>query len=89
MKEDTVKKRKKVWRLITNKIKDILYPLIQVTNVEQKLLILSEEKLELDNSMNNSHEDLVLMGSNSLNHAIKAYAHQRSAKKKSDIIPIY
>ena len=75
MKKDTVKKREKVWGLVTDKIKDILHLLIQTTNVEQKLFILSEEKLELDNTMNDNREDLVLMGSNSLNHAIKAYIY--------------
>src|SRR5271168_1828106 len=34
-------------------------------------------------------KDIVPMGSNSLNHAIKAYAQCHSAEKKSDIIPIH
>ena len=48
MKDDTVMKREKVWGYITNKIIDVLHPLIQATNIEQKPLIQVpiEEKLE-------------------------------------------
>ena len=39
MKDDTVKKREKVWGLVTDKIIEVLHPLIQATNTEQKPLI--------------------------------------------------
>ena len=86
IKDDTVIKREKVWGLFIDKIINVLHLLIQVTNIEQKPLIqvLIEEKLEgprgveSDDPMNN----IIPMGSNTLNHAIKAYAQRYSAEKK-------
>ena len=71
---------------VTNKIIDVLHPLIQATNIEQKPLIQVpiEEKLEgprvseSDDPMN----DIIPMGSSTLNHAIKAYTQRHSAEKK-------
>src|SRR5215216_6276218 len=77
MKDDTVIKREKVWGHVTN------------TNIEQKPLIQVpiEEKLEgsrgieSDDPMNDMQNAsrLIPLGSNTLNHAIKAYAQSRSA----------
>jgi hypothetical protein len=91
MKDDTVMKREKVWGHVTNKIIDVLHPLIQATNIEQKPLIQVPIKSELDDPMN----DIIPVGSSTLNHAIKVYAQSHSAEKKSDmqdtsqLIPIY
>src|SRR5215216_6679408 len=91
MKDDTVIKRKNVWGHVTNKIIDVLHPLIQATNIEQKPLIQVPIESKLDDPMN----DIIPVGSNTLDHAIKAYAQSRSAEKKSDmqgaslLIPIY
>src|SRR5215216_5310633 len=41
-KDDTVMKREKVWGYVTNKIIDVLHPLIQATNIEQNLLFKSQ-----------------------------------------------
>ena len=75
---------------VTNKIIDVLHLLIQVTNIKQKPLIQVpiEKKLEglrgteLDDSMN----DIIPVGSNTLNHAIKEYVQSRSAEKKNSQI---
>jgi hypothetical protein len=93
MPDDTVKRRELAWENVTREFKDILIPLLQAVNSEQKplLQIPTEEKPESDDSM----KDIIPVGSNSLNHAIKAYAQCHSAKKKSDmqntlrLIPIY
>jgi hypothetical protein len=90
MKDDTVMKREKVWGHVTNKIIDVLHPLIQATNIEQKpfIQVPIEEKLEghrvseSDDPMN----DIIPMGSSTLNHAIKAYAQSHSAEKKNSQI---
>jgi hypothetical protein len=96
MKDDTVMKREKVWGHVTNKIIDILHPLIQATNIEQKPLIQVpiEEKLEgprgieSNDPMNDmqSASRLIPLGSNTLNHAIKAYTQRHSAEKKNSQI---
>jgi hypothetical protein len=93
MPNDTVKRRELAWENVTSKVQDVLFPLMQATNAEQKLLLQvpSEEVVK--------PPDVVPMDSvipsNTLNHAIKAYAQRRSTEKKSDIqsasqlIPIY
>jgi hypothetical protein len=91
MKDDTVMKREKVWGYVTNKIIDVLHPLIQATNIEHKPLIQVPIELKLDDPMN----DIIPVGSSTLNNTIKEYAQSHSAEKKSDmqgvfqLIPIY
>jgi len=82
MKDDTVMKREKVWGHVTNKIIDVLHPLIQATNIEQKPLIQVPIESKLDDPMN----DIIPVGSSTLNHAIKAYAQRHSAEKKNSQI---
>ena len=73
MENDTVKKRESAWNDVTKKVIDILHPLIQAINAEQKpLLQVSNSSLSGD--------------SNTLNHAIKEYAQSRSAEKKNSQI---
>src|SRR5215208_1311005 len=75
---------------ITNKIIDILHLLIQATNIEQKPLIQVpiEEKLEGPRGImsNDPMNDVIPLGSNTLNHAIKAYTQRHSAEKKNSQI---
>src|SRR5437667_5044028 len=85
MENDTVKRRELVWKNVTSKILDVLHPLIQTTNIEQKPLL----ELPLDKSSNNTMNYQETTPSHILNHAIKAYTQCRSAEKKSDIIHIY
>ena len=67
MKNDTVKRRKVIWKNVTKRISDVLHPLIQATNNIQKPLL----QVPLDQS----NEPI---GSHRLNHAIKAYAQCHS-----------
>src|SRR5215216_8186643 len=87
-KDDTVMKREKVWGYVTNKIIDVLHPLIQATNIEQKPLIQVPIESNPDDPMNDmqSTSRLIPMGSNTLNHAIKAYTQRHSAEKKNSQI---
>ena len=92
MENDTVKRRELAWKNVTSRILDVLHPLIQTTNTEQKPLLelsisfqttsVQEEKvnpvMEVDHS-----EESIQGGSHILNHAIKAYA---SAQKKNSQI---
>jgi hypothetical protein len=72
--------------LITNKILDVLYLLILATNSDQKpLLDISaevERKLSRIRQIDEPMKDIVPMDSSTLNHAIKAYAQDRSVEKK-------
>lgn len=73
MENDTVKKRESAWKDVTKKVIDILHPLIQAINTEQKPL------LQVPNPS-------VSGDSNTLNHAIKVYTQHRSAEKKNSQI---
>ncbi|GBB93306.1 hypothetical protein RclHR1_21480002 [Rhizophagus clarus] len=92
MENDTVKKRELVWKNVTSRILDVLYPLIQTTNTEQKpLLELPSEKISKspDNTMRDmvpTSEHSYKTNSNTLNHAIKSYTQRRSAEKKNSQI---
>jgi hypothetical protein len=97
MPNDTVKRRELSWENVTSKVQDILFPLLQAVNTEQKPLldVLSEKnaKSSIDTMdgiiVNNSENHQETAPSHILNHAIKAYAQHRSAEKKSDIVHIY
>ncbi|GET55334.1 hypothetical protein GLOIN_2v1769176 [Rhizophagus irregularis DAOM 181602=DAOM 197198] len=39
MENDTVKRRELAWENVTRKVQEVLFPLMQVTNAEQKLLL--------------------------------------------------
>jgi hypothetical protein len=88
MKDDTVKERENVWELVTDKIKDVLHPLFQAINIEQKPLIQVPIEENLDEPMNDMQSAfrLIPVCSNTLNHAIKAYAQRHSAEKKNSQI---
>src|SRR5256885_10504885 len=83
MENDTVKRKELAWENVTSKVQDVLFPLMQATNAEQKLL------LQVPSEEVAKPPDVVPMDSvtpsNTLNHAIKAYAQRRSTEKKSDI----
>jgi len=92
MENDTVKRREIVWENVSDRILDVLHPLIQATNTEQKLLLkvpnssapASSGQDEKANSlMEVDHPEEFNRGdSRTLNHAIKIYAQSRPAKKK-------
>jgi hypothetical protein len=98
MKNDTVKRREIAWENVMSKILDILHPLIQITNTEQKPLLelltplLSEtvRDKKANPPMEVDHpEDFNRGDSYTLNHAIKTYAQYQakrlngSAQKKN------
>ncbi|CAB4411239.1 unnamed protein product [Rhizophagus irregularis] len=105
MANDTVKRRELAWENVTKKVQEILIPLLQAVNTEQKPLLevpspsqtvsVQEEQtshqvkrkannnnMEIETLPNNNHSG----GGHTLNHAIKAYAQFRSAKKKNSQI---
>src|SRR2546421_4222617 len=94
MENDTVKRRELAWKNVTSKIQDVLFPLMQATNAEQKLLLevpqtaSVQEKHQAKREANNIMEIETLpdsshpRGGHILNHAIKAYAQCRSIEKK-------
>src|SRR5438045_8409137 len=97
MENDTVKRRELAWKNVTSKIQDVLFPLMQATNAEQKLLLevpspsqtaSVQEEHQAERKANNIMEIETLPNSNHLgaghilNHAIKAYAQCHSAEKK-------
>src|SRR3954467_13439152 len=90
MKDDTVKKREKVWGLVTKKILDVLHPLILATNSDQRPLLdiptEVEGKLSGIRQIDEPMKDMRPMDSSTLNHAIKAYAQCRSEKKNDFLL---
>ncbi|RGB24316.1 hypothetical protein C1646_773272 [Rhizophagus diaphanus] len=98
MPNDTVKRRELVWENVASKFQDILFPLLQAINTEQKpLLDVVKNPCEAPHNLvpspsqtNNIMEIEPLPdnnhsgGGHTLNHAIKAYAQCRSAEKKID-----
>src|SRR6185369_3734500 len=96
-----VKRRELVWKNVTSKIQDVLFPLIQAINIEQKLLLevpsfsqtaSVQEEHQAEKKANNIIEIETLPDSNhpkdrhTLNHAIKAYAQCHLAEKKNSQI---
>ena len=75
MVDDTVKRREFVWKNITKRIQDVLYPLIHAINTEQKPL-LSTQVSPIE-SIDNIAES---MDVNTLNHAIKTYTKCHSGQ---------
>jgi hypothetical protein len=98
MENDTVERRELIWKNVTFKIQDVLFPLMQAINAEQKPLldVPSEEKAK---SSKDTMDDIIVNNSDNhqetvpiLNYAIKTYAQRCLAEKKSDasqLIPIY
>src|SRR5581483_8177869 len=75
MVDDTVKRRELVWKNITKKIQDVLYPLIHAINTVQKpLLHLSTQVSPVENVDNVAES----MDVHALNHAIKTYTKRHS-----------
>ena len=83
MLDDTVKRREFVWKNITKRIQDVLYPLIHAINTEQKPLLSMTPKAPLSTqvspieSIDNIAES---MDVNALNHAIKTYTKRHSGQ---------
>src|SRR5688572_11417023 len=83
---NTVKRREIIWKNVTSKVQEILFLLLQVVKTEQKPLLDISSSSQTNNIMkieslpDNNHS----RGRYTLNHAIKAYAHCCSAKKKID-----
>ena len=46
MENDTVKRRELAWKNVTSKVQDVLFPLMQPTNTEQKLLLQVPDNIE-------------------------------------------
>ena len=87
MENDTVKRRELVWVNVTEKVQDVLFLLMQITNAEQKLLLQVLDKkddIEMADStkikeINTTFFSYILPENLWLKHIIKAYA---SAQKK-------
>src|ERR1044071_9233396 len=101
MPNDTVKRRELVWKNVISYIQDVLLPLLQAVNTEQKPLLQVpspsqttsvQEEHQAERKANNIMEIETLPdnnhsgGGHTLNHAIKAYAQCRSAEKKNSQI---
>ncbi|RGB21886.1 hypothetical protein C1646_784166 [Rhizophagus diaphanus] len=100
MPNDTVKRRELAWGNVASKFQDILFPLLQAINTEQKpLLDVVENPCEAPHdpvpspSQTNNIMEIEPLPDNNhsggghiLNHAIKAYAQCRSAEKKNSQI---
>ncbi|CAB5161379.1 unnamed protein product [Rhizophagus irregularis] len=96
MPNDTVKRRELAWGNVASKFQDILFPLLQAINTEQKPLLdvvgnpceVPHDPVPSPSQTNNIMEIEPLPdnnhsgGGHTLNHAIKAYAQCRSAEKK-------
>ena len=68
MENDTVKRRELVWKNITKRIQDVLYPLIHAINTEQKPLLQLSTHVSPVESVEGRE----------LNHAIKTYTKRHS-----------
>jgi hypothetical protein len=63
MPNDTVKRRELAWENVTSKVQDVLLPLMQATNAEQKLLLQVPDNKESIQSASNPNEDIVMADS--------------------------
>jgi len=63
MENDTVKRRELAWKNVTSKVQDVLFPLMQATNSEQKLLLQVPDNKESVQSVSNPNEDIVMADS--------------------------
>ncbi|RIA84517.1 hypothetical protein C1645_859019 [Glomus cerebriforme] len=88
MENDTVKRRELAWKNVTIKVQDVLFPLIQATNAEQKLLLqVPDEKDDIEMADSTKIKEINTTSSGHiLNHAIKAYAQCHLAEKKNSQI---
>ena len=80
MPNDTVKRRELAWENVTKKVQEVLHPLLQAVNTEQKPLLqvpFSSQEIEI------LPDNKVPEGPHILNHAIKAYAQCHSTEKKN------
>src|ERR1700741_2725526 len=48
MENDTIKRRELAWKNVTIKVQDVLFPLMQAVNTEQKLLLEVSDNKEVD-----------------------------------------
>src|SRR4051812_43672027 len=99
MPNDAVKRRELAWGDVTSKFQDILFPLLQAVNTEQKPLLqvpspfqedqVLKEPHQAERMANNIMKIEPLLDNNhsgsghTLNHAIKAYAQCHSVEKKN------
>ena len=101
MPNDTVKRRKLAWENVKSYIQDVLLPLLQAVNTEQKPLLQVPDDKEGDLTDSTKIKEInTTFSSRSenhsrLEHAIKAYDQRHLTEKKSDmqttsqLIPIY
>ena len=84
MKNDTVKRRESVWKIITKKLQDVLHPLILVANstIQEPLLVLPPHVQVPENITVNTCSS----ANNPLEYAIRAYAKRRQDEKKNNQI---
>ncbi|KLL01556.1 MAG: hypothetical protein MRERC_15c004 [Mycoplasmataceae bacterium RC_NB112A] len=82
MPNDTVKRRELAWENVTKKFQDVLFPLIQATNTEQKLLLqVPENNNETVPNAPSSNEDIVIADSTKIkeiNATSSSYAKPES-----------
>ncbi|GET00725.1 hypothetical protein GLOIN_2v1772633 [Rhizophagus clarus] len=83
MPNDTVKRRESAWRIVASKFEDILFPLLQAVNSEQKPLLQVPDNESKIKEINTASSSYVIPESIRLDHAIKAYV---SAQKKNSHI---
>jgi hypothetical protein len=69
MKDEPVRKRELVWKHVTKKILDVMYPLIQATNTDQSSLLPTAQS-QVYNTVRLNHQPLAC--------AIKAYTQRHS-----------
>ena len=88
MPNDTVKRRKLAWEDVKSYIQDVLLPLLQAVNTEQKPLLQVPDDKEGDLTDSTKIKEINATSSSwsenhsRLEHAIKAYDQCRSAEKK-------
>src|SRR3954462_13577225 len=98
MPNDTVKRRELGWENVTKKVQEVLLPLLQAVNTEQKPLLQVPSPFQEDQVLKGPHQaermanniikiEPLLENNHSgsghtLNHAIKAYAQCHSVEKK-------
>lgn len=68
MENDTVKRRELVWKNVTSKVQDVLFPLMQATNAKQKLLLQVSENNNNESVPNvpSPKEDIVMVDSSKI-----------------------
>jgi hypothetical protein len=75
MENDTVKRRELAWKNVTSKVQDVLFPLMQATNAEQKLLLQVPDNKESVQNTSNPNEDIVMADSTKIKEINTSSSH--------------